>query len=257
MVKIIFSDFDETLMHYYRKSNNFTEYQLSVLKRLKEKGVLFCVVTGRCFSFFDEFPDLLKFVDYLLVSNGAAIYDVQAGKFIYHQFMNENSLRRIVDVAVDNHYSFFINSLEKRFKYVDELDKGNFDLIHEYGNRTEQVVLSCSKSQLEQCVSYLTNISDVVVNNVTCWEDKSSMDINDAHVTKGISVMWLCKYLSIDMEQVIAFGDGLNDRTLFEVVGKSISVGNAHDMIKKNAHEVTFSCEENGVFRYIEENILK
>ena len=40
MVKIIFSDFDNTLMDYYSSYNYFDEYRLNVLRKLKKKGII-------------------------------------------------------------------------------------------------------------------------------------------------------------------------------------------------------------------------
>ena len=39
MTKIIFSDFDYTLLNYYSDKNYFDDYQIGVLSRLKEKGI--------------------------------------------------------------------------------------------------------------------------------------------------------------------------------------------------------------------------
>ena len=64
MVKVIFSDFDNTLMDYYSDKNYFDDYQIEVLRKVKEKGIKFCVVTGRCMTFFNQFPKLLEVVDY-------------------------------------------------------------------------------------------------------------------------------------------------------------------------------------------------
>ena len=44
---------------------------------------------------------------------------------------------------------------------------------------------------------------------------------------------------------------------MFEVVGKSICVGNATDVIKQLVDEVIGDCNRDGVFKYIDDNILK
>ena len=88
MVKIIFSDFDETMLNYHSNKNYFDDYQIDVLKKVKEAGIKFGIVTGRPVDFFDQFPSILPYVDYILASNGACIYDVCNKKFIYQKFMN-------------------------------------------------------------------------------------------------------------------------------------------------------------------------
>ena len=40
MIKIIFSDFDNTMLDYYSKDNYFDEYKISTLKKLKDKSAV-------------------------------------------------------------------------------------------------------------------------------------------------------------------------------------------------------------------------
>ena len=87
MVKIIFSDFDNTLLYYYSDKNYFDNYQISVLRKLNSNGIKFCIVTGRSVTFFYRFPNLLEVVDYIIGSNGACIYDVKNKKYIYQRII--------------------------------------------------------------------------------------------------------------------------------------------------------------------------
>ena len=103
----------------------------------------------------------------------------------------------------------------------------------------------------------LEKIENVTVNNVNKKNNRYSIDVNDSSVSKGNSVLWLCDYLGILSDEVIAFGDGENDISMFKVVGKRIAVDNACFELKKYADEIVFSCSENGVFKYLEDNVLK
>lgn len=47
--------------------------------------------------------------------------------------------------------------------------------------------------------------------------------------------------------QVIAFGDSMNDKSMFEVAGLAIAMGNASDELKQYADEVTLDHNENGI----------
>ena len=47
MIKVIFSDFDNTMLEYYSENNYFDEYKLSILSKIRKKGIKFCIVTGR------------------------------------------------------------------------------------------------------------------------------------------------------------------------------------------------------------------
>lgn len=49
------------------------------------------------------------------------------------------------------------------------------------------------------------------------------------------------------MDQVIAFGDSMNDKSMFEVAGLAIAMGNASDELKQYADEITLDHNENGI----------
>ena len=43
------------------------------------------------------------------------------------------------------------------------------------------------------------------------------------------------------------FGDSMNDKSMFEVAGLAIAMGNASDELKQYADEVTLNHNENGI----------
>lgn len=256
MVKIVFSDFDGTLLHYHSEKNYFSKYELGILKNLKQCGIKFCIVTGRTLSFFKQFPELLEFVDYILASNGAVIYEVGSNKVIYYNLIQEASLHQIVYYAISNKLSFILNCLEEFYRYdLDSFPSYNDFISRHYS--CEQVVLFCNNQKITDCVDYLSSLPNIIVNNFNERTDEYLMDINCSSVSKGNSIVWLCKYLEIEMEDTIGFGDGDNDLSMFQVVGKSVVVGNASDKIRQISDDVSLKCEDSGVFHYLEDNILK
>lgn len=257
MVKIIFSDFDNTLLYYYSDKNYFDEYQIDVLKKVKENGIKFCVVTGRSVSFFEQFSNLLGVIDYIIGSNGAVIYDVVNKEYIYQDNLKKEVLNQLISYAIEHKYSFVLNCLDKRYQYGEwEYVKGEkYECDKEY--YSEQMILSFSKEYSDEIANFVERVGSIVVNHTTDWGDEYSLDINNETVSKGNAVKWLCKKLDIDMEDTVGFGDGSNDISMFQVVGKSVSIGNASDKVKENSNDVALCCEENGVFKYIEDKILR
>ena len=110
---------------------------------------------------------------------------------------------------------------------------------------------------MNSCCRYLTDLQNVVVNNVTFWNTDCSLDINDISISKGSSIVWLCQFLNLNLKDTIGFGDGENDLSMFEVVGKGVAVGNASDKIQQISDNVSLKCEDNGIFKYLEDKILK
>lgn len=256
MVKIVFSDFDDTMLHYYSDKNYFDDYQLGVLRKMKKKGIQFGIVTGRCVSFFFQFSKLLEFVDYILASNGACIYDVKSKCFIYSNFINSVSVDRIIQKAIDQNSKFIINSLDKRYQYGNWPDVLCDTYQEGVDYSCEQLVLAIDRRKMSSWLSFLSNFHEICVNNITNWDDCSSIDINAFDVSKGNSIVWLCNFLKIDLKYTLAFGDGENDISMFQVVDKGVAVGNACDKLKQFSYDVSLNCIDNGIYKYLEDNIL-
>jgi hydroxymethylpyrimidine pyrophosphatase-like HAD family hydrolase len=75
---------------------------------------------------------------------------------------------------------------------------------------------------------------------------------------KGTALRTLVKYMNtnlgadIKLENVIAFGDGENDVSMFRVAGMSVAMGNAMESARREATWVTESNDEGGVGRFLE-----
>ena len=246
MIKIVFSDFDETLLNYHSDKNYFDDYQVEVLRNLKESGILFCIVTGRSVNFFDKFNNILPYVNYIISSNGAYIYDVMNKKCIYTKYIGFQEVSDIYDYVGSHKYKLFYNSNGIQYK-----DNVNVDY-----NSCEQLIMSFDKDRLEEVLSDIDDISYVSYNNICRHDDRYTIDVNDYRVSKGNGVKYLCEYLDINLDETIGFGDSDNDLSMFDVVGKSIAVGNAIDKVRNSANNVILSCEEDGVFKYIANNLL-
>ena len=65
------------------------------------------------------------------------------------------------------------------------------------------------------------------------------MDVYRKGFTKGTACEYWYKKLEIKKENTYAFGDGINDKEMFELVGNGIAMGNAIEEIKEIAHYVT------------------
>lgn len=83
------------------------------------------------------------------------------------------------------------------------------------------------------------------------------MDISNSHITniecnpagrnKGSGLLEVCGMYGIDIREAIAVGDSLNDVSMIRAAGLGIAMGNAQEVVKQAADEVTLSNEEDGV----------
>jgi len=58
------------------------------------------------------------------------------------------------------------------------------------------------------------------------------------------------------MSEVIAFGDDNNDIEMLRECGTGVAVANAIDECKSSADHICGSCDDDGLAKWLEENVL-
>lgn len=67
----------------------------------------------------------------------------------------------------------------------------------------------------------------------------------------------MAEKLGISLQDIVSFGDDLNDREMLQISGMGVAVSNAVKEVKEIADDVTLSNDEDGVADWIEKNILQ
>ena len=74
-----------------------------------------------------------------------------------------------------------------------------------------------------------------------------------ADMSKGEGLKTMIKQLGVDLKQVVAFGDGNNDKEFIEYAGLGVAMRNASELAKSVADEITeFTNDEDGVALHLE-----
>ena len=68
----------------------------------------------------------------------------------------------------------------------------------------------------------------------------NNVEINASDATKGAALLGLCKALSVDPAETLAFGDGLNDIPMLRAAGVGVAMGNAVEAVKALTGRMTF-----------------
>ena len=69
--------------------------------------------------------------------------------------------------------------------------------------------------------------------------------------TKGVALANLAQRFHIPQEQVIAFGDSYNDLPMLQYAGCSVAMGNANEAVKRLAHHICDTNENDGVGKFL------
>lgn len=256
MYKIIAIDFDGTLLNDKKKVTYKTK---KILKKCKQKKYLIVALTARNLSSVKSVTSI-KLFDYLLLNNGTYLYDVNKNigknnsileKYEYINIINDlKEVAKQILIISSNNYYIYKGEKQNKLSFVKKIDK--LEQIQEPINRMNIVLTNQEK------INYYNNLIRNKYKNVNCFimQDSNSslkrLSINPKGVNKASALENLGKDLNIKLEEMIFFGDGLNDLEVMEKVGCSVAMENALEEVKNKAKFITKSNNDNGVAIYLE-----
>jgi hydroxymethylpyrimidine pyrophosphatase-like HAD family hydrolase len=77
---------------------------------------------------------------------------------------------------------------------------------------------------------------------------RDAFDVLRLNMNKGEAIKKVLQRLQIPKEKAIAFGDGMNDKEMLEVVGESFAMRNAHPDLFQYAKYSTTAVTDSGIF---------
>ena len=275
-IKLIVTDLDGTLMA--PDHTTVTERTRQALKEAHDKGVKTAIATGRTISLIGMVTNQVDFIDYVIYSNGGAVYDRVNKKLIYTSFFDtENALElaKFLD-SEPVFYEIYANGWSYiRNDKVSLFDMGNLpkDFIDEITKHTVFVDDMCEiikKSDVEKfnISSMAPERAEYITEKLVSFKDtewtsslpgskvQNQMEFMKKGVNKGAAVKGMCSVLGISPESVMAFGDAQNDCSMLELVGWSFAMGNACEECKRTAKYITDTNANDGLAKAVEEYVL-
>lgn len=275
-IKLIVTDLDGTLMA--PDHTTVTERTRRALKEAHDRGVKIAIATGRTISLIGMVTNQVDFIDYVIYSNGAAVYDRVNKKLIYTSFFDtENALElaKFLD-SEPVFYEIYANGWSYiRNDKVSLFDMGNLpkDFIDEITKHTVFVDDMCEiikKSDVEKfnISSMAPERAEYITEKLISFKDtewtssipgskvQNQMEFMKKGVNKGAAVKGMCSVLDISSESVMAFGDAQNDCSMLELVGWSFAMGNACEECRQTAKYITDTNANDGLAKTVEEYVL-
>lgn len=264
MYKAIFIDIDGTLRDDNRNISNITA---ETIKRVTKKGILVILCSGRPRKYTEDISKACTASKYIITSNGASIYDYEKNEVLYINKMDKTSIIELYKISEKVNAKFIIDSVNNRFvNKLKDLDNSEIQLkisIEEFIKENDIIQCVISDKDFDKIKSIkgqIEKIENVEIKNQhknlidktaprrgTAYYDVAAIESN-----KGNAIKEFCKIKNIDLKDVVAIGDSINDISMFKIVGHSVAMGNASDKVKKYADEITESNENNGVAVFLE-----
>ena len=285
MIKVIASDMDGTLLN---ENHVFSEKTIQSIKKACEKGFRFMVVTGRNFvSAMQPLRDTGLVCDYV-VSSGAVVRNpekeivisIDMGfdecEYIYNSmkkypvgilFCSEEmnhilGTHEEVDECILDYVRFFHETADKeelkKTKTYQQMWERTAALPDYEALRKNNVpigkmfLFSDNWDMLQEMKKELVKNENLAVSSSA----KTNLEVTHVLAQKGSVLKQYIESLGYTMDEVMVFGDSLNDLSMMEMdFGATIAMENADEEIKAVAKYITKSNEDDGVAYVIDEMI--
>ncbi len=241
-IKLIALDMDGTLL---KNDQQVSEANRQAIKEAKEKGVKVVLSTGRSLNTCHDYAIALELQSYLVTVNGSEIWDENCN-LVQRVVLQPELIEWMWGLAKQYNTAFWAINTERNWHnempedlYSGEWLKFGFHIDDEATRESIYHKLT-AKGGLELSNSSLNNI-----------------EVNRSGINKARGLELVCARLGIEMKNVMAVGDSLNDLAMIQEAGIGVAMGNAQAKVKQMADWITATNEEDGVAKAIRKWVLK
>ena len=251
MRRIISFDLDKTLLDH--KTMQFPESALRALQRLREKGHVIVLGTGRDMdSYYSrQYLEVLR-PDARIDQNGAKV--IADGQLLYEHRIDKGLLRRMMDYAEAHEVGLGITIGDDDYyvnpQIVEQAEIRRWghcgrqfkdpEKLMELGVRT--VAFIGSDEQAKEMEASFPEVT------LRMFSINYGADVIEKGFSKAEGLKRLCGHYGIPMEHTVAFGDSLNDTEIIEAAALGIAMGNGKDELKAVADYVTTDIDQDGIW---------
>lgn len=284
MIKVIATDMDGTLLG---DSHRLDEVTLKAIHRAQAAGIRFMLATGRNYdgaiNALGELEPQLT-CDYL-VGSGAEVRNPQK-EIVSRKIMDYDLCREVYEIVQKYPVAmiFCTDGCDYQIGTPEEVEEGmmlHLELFYENLSR-EEIIKSGSYKRLKAKTRMLNTFDELVENQIPVFKFyifskdipmleemkrelmvdpriavassfSTNLEITDVRAQKGPVLKEYIESLGYTMEEVMVFGDSLNDMSMLEMdFGATIAMENGDQEVKDVAKYITKPNNEYGVAYTIE-----
>lgn len=277
MIKVIASDLDGTLLDEHHMLNQTTA---DAIRRAQEKGIRFMIATGRAFKQVEPITEAYDICCDYLVSSGAEVRTPEK-EIVYSGHMKLDMCKEVYDVLKEYSVPYLFNTAEADY-CIGTFEEMQEKVLHHIFafNQTisieeikespayklmiekTRVVASFEELEIENPkiikififtneLEVLAEIENRLADNTNIAVASSfanNLEITDSEAQKGPVLKRYIESLGYTMDEVMVFGDSMNDYSMLSMdFGATIAMENADEKLKAVAKYVTRSNVEDGV----------
>lgn len=254
MIKLIASDMDGTLLD---ENSNVPPETYGLIHELREHGIVFCVSSGRSYKFLRQaFEPVADEIDYV-AANGAEIY--VDGKLIDLEVFSHDAIMRLGEV-VNQFDSLHLIALSQSVTYCFDPPQRYPKLLEIYEPETplmldvepspevdvNNVTVICEDISTVPDIVYALG-AEMGEEWIFAWSGGLGIDVIPRGVTKSFGIRKVIRHRLFSPDEVMVYGDSMNDYDILRYVGHPIVMGNGLYGVKQIAERIIETNVEHGV----------
>ena len=256
--KIIFFDIDDTLS----RNGIIAEHNKATLEQLADTDIKLVISTGRSKAILPE--DILALLDAdildaIICMNGQYSFD-KSGR-ISHYPLTAEQTDKIVRLCQQS-------DLIHKFDSATHIAwSGENERLREFNAVTPNSIFDpeyYKTNTVYQCSVFFNNQQEKMQDidfaqydlKLVHWHQIGA-DILPAEASKARGIKDVCEYYAVDTSECMAFGDGMNDLEMFDLVGFAVAMGDAQPALIERADFVTGTIEEYGIQTVLNQLAMK
>lgn len=251
-IKLVFFDIDETL--YVKDKAYVPPSVYTAIRKLKERGIVPGIATGRARGVFPrEIDELIEQenIDMMVTINGQ--HNSYQGKVIERHPIAIAKIERLIEFFEQHRiiYAFISNERIAVSAITPEMQAALNPITTEYVVDKQHY----RQHEVYQMLAFYDASQDALIQasgvlggdlKVLRWH-KYSVDVLEDAGSKARGIDTLARHLGYTADNVMAFGDGINDSEMIAHVGLGVAMGNALPELKQMAQYVTSDIEDDGI----------
>lgn len=261
------SDLDGTLL---RGDQTLSDYTIKTINELIQKGIYFTYATARSHYTSSVVTEGLKLQIPVVVYNGTMLLKDHNREVITYHGFGEEGKELLADLMEHDVYPIV-------YKFTNQ--KETFTYLLSQCNPAMEKFIHTRKDEREVITDQVEELFDGDIFHFTCIDEKDKLEpMYEKYKEEYSCVFFLDQYIQeywleimprgitkagaieelrqqLGCERVVVFGDGRNDIDMFHHADEAYAMENAVPELKAEATAVIGSNEEDGVARWMEEQM--
>ena len=260
MIRLIATDMDDTLLD---RSSSLTARTHEALRKAMDAGVMISLSSGRMPESMLPFASEIGVNAPMILFNGALIYDHRTDETLFSNPIPADTAKKVAQmIEAEGIYlqvypgkGYYCNH---RCGHTDKYEASIRVPCTELGVPVSQwmhedMVKMLAIASPEEIDALQQKLRAAFPAGVNFMKSKAHyLEIVAEGIDKGRAIRVLAEKLGLETDEIMAFGDGQNDKTMIAAAGLGVAMENAVAQCKAEAKLIAPPSWEDGVAQVIE-----